>query len=87
MTNYICINGKKAELTEEQMKALGIELPKPSPFERVCNHANDFYSYYFITSYGTVTESVDAGFSNGNSNDDLRYRTANYCTDKWKVKI
>ena len=83
MTNYICINGKKAELTEEQMKALGIELPKkPSPFERVCNHANDFYSYYFITSYGTVTESIDSGFGNGNSNDDLRYRSGNYCTDE-----
>ena len=34
MTNYICINGQKAELTEEQLKALGIELPKANPFER-----------------------------------------------------
>lgn len=87
MTNYICINGKKAELTEEQMKALGIELPKPSPFERVVNHTtNDFYSYYFITSMGTVNEAVDHGFENGNGNDDLRYRAGNYCTDEELLK-
>lgn len=82
MDNYICINGKKAELTEEQMKALGIELPKPSPFERVMNHANTFYDYYFIGSDGSVCKTYDGGYCNGNGTDDLRYRTANYCTDK-----
>jgi hypothetical protein len=82
MENYICINGKKAELTEEQLKALGIELPKRNLFERVVsNNVNDFYSYYFITSMGTVNEAVDHGFDNGNGNDELRYRAANYCTD------
>lgn len=82
MENYICINGKKAELTEEQMKALGIEIPKNSPFERVCNHANDFYSYYFITSMGTVNEAIDRGFGSGNGNDAMRYIAGNYCTDE-----
>ena len=82
MDNYICINGKKAELTEEQLKALGIELPKPSPFERVGNTANTFYNYYFISSTGSVDETYDGGYCNGNGTDDLRYRTANYCTDK-----
>lgn len=87
MTNYICINGKKAELTEEQMKALGIELPNANPFERVVNHTtNDFYSYYFITSMGTVNEAVDHGFENGNGNDELRYRAGNYCTDEELLK-
>ena len=86
MENYICINGKKAELTEEQMKALGIELPKPNPFARVCNKANDFYHYYFITSYGTIAETVDHGFEQGNGNDDLRFRNANYCTDEELLK-
>ncbi len=83
MTNYICINGKKAELTEEQMKALGIELPKANPFERVVNHTtNDFYGYYFINSVGAVDNTVDHGLPNGNGTDDIRFRTANYCTDK-----
>jgi len=31
--NYIVINGKKAELTEEQLKALGIKEPKKELFE------------------------------------------------------
>lgn len=84
MTNYICINGKKAELTEEQMKALGIELPKVNPFERVSNKANDFYSYWFITSMGTVNEAFDHGFEAGNGNDELRYRAGNYCTS-WEI--
>lgn len=83
MKNYICIDGKKAELTEEQLKALGIEIPKISPFERVVNHTtNDFYSYYFIDPAGEVAEAIDNGFSCGNGSADLRYRTANYCTDK-----
>lgn len=83
MKNYICINGKKTELTEEQLRQLGIEVPKANPFDRVVNHTtNDFYSYYFINSTGTVDDTVDHGFQNGNGTDDLRYRTANYCTDK-----
>ena len=81
--NYIVINGKRAELTEEQLKQLGIEVPKANPFERVVTHTtNDFYSYYFINSYGQVTEATDKGFFNGNGMDDLRFRAANYCTDK-----
>lgn len=28
MKNYICINGKKAELTEEQLRALNIGIKK-----------------------------------------------------------
>lgn len=30
--NYIVINGKKAELTKEQLKALGIEAEPENPF-------------------------------------------------------
>lgn len=81
--NYICIDGRKAELTPEQLKALGIELKKPSPFEKVVNHTpNDFFNYYFIDSTGAVQDTVDRGSCNGNGTDELRYRTANYCTDK-----
>ena len=75
MENYICINGKKAELTKEQMKALGIELPKkPSPFDRVCE--NQYF--YYIGSDGNVglTRECYNGF------DTSCYRYGNYCTDK-----
>lgn len=74
MTNYICINGKKAELTEEQMKALGIELPKVSPFERAPRMGN----YYFITDMGNVNQYHDMH----DVHDEYRYKEANYCTDK-----
>ena len=80
--NYIVINGKRAELTEEQLKQLGIEVPKTNPFERVCSHANEFYSYYYISSSGNVCESVDSGYCNGNGTIDMRHKVANYCTDK-----
>ena len=79
MENYICINGKKAELTEEQMKALGIELPKkPSPFDRV----RENQSFYYIGSDGNVgvTRECYNGF------DTSCYRYGNYCTDREIMK-
>lgn len=73
MKNYICIDGKKAELTEEQLKALGIEITKASPFDRVENCK----SYYAITSYGKVAQ-----FHELHDNDDnRRFDIANYCAD------
>lgn len=42
MENYIVINGKKAELTQDQIKALGIEL-KEDPFD-----IGDFDAVYYI---------------------------------------
>lgn len=74
MTNYICINGKKAELTEEQLKALGIELPKVSPFERV--EKGD--KYYIIDGSGHVFQAYEFK----DSQDDRAFNNGNYCTDK-----
>lgn len=78
MTNYICINGKKAELTEEQLKALGIELPKASPFERV----KEDEIFYYIASTGEIgtTRECLNGF------DTKCFISANYCTDKSLMK-
>lgn len=46
--NYIVINGKKAELTEEQLKALGIEVEKKrnNPF----NNKFKFKEKYYFTN-------------------------------------
>ena len=74
MENYICINGKKAELTEEQMKALGIELPKASPFGRQPKST----PVYFITSKGRVEYGVEVK----DFHCQGLYDVANYCTDK-----
>lgn len=75
MENYICINGKKTELTEEQMKTLGIELPKTSPFNRV-KYMRD--AYFYIASDGCVYTDFDG---RGNVSN-YRFNAANYCTDK-----
>jgi hypothetical protein len=47
MDNYICINGNKVELTEEQIKQLGFEVKKKSPFERVELNNEYFYIEYY----------------------------------------
>lgn len=74
MVNYICINGKKAELTEEQLKALGIELPKANPFERQTARK----PFYFITNKGNVEYGVEVK----DFHCEGLYEAANYCTDK-----
>ena len=70
--NYIVINGKKAELTPEQLKALGLET-EINPFERKCNGI-----YYWINSAGNVMDVIETYVSF----DDDKYKIANYCTDK-----
>lgn len=73
MTNYICINGNKTELTEEQLKQLGIELPNASPFARKKKNTK----YFSIVQNGTV----DWHYDNVDSFDKGCFDVANYCTD------
>ena len=47
--NYAVINGKKIELTGEQIKALEFEVRK-NPFERVAVDN----MYYFISHFGII---------------------------------
>lgn len=72
--NYIVINGKRAELTQEQLKALGIEVKKPSSFEM----GDEGSEYYFINSWGCTVKATMCK----ENNSDLRHRVANYCTDE-----
>lgn len=74
--NYIVINGKKIELTEEQLKQLGIETEKKrkNPFERVTKGN----VYYKITGYG----NVDNYREDGDSTDQALYDGYNYFTDE-----
>lgn len=78
MTNYICINGKKAELTEEQLKLLGIELHKANPFERVAKDK----IYYCISGSGIVSAEREDLYDI----DKERFDAGNYCTDKEIMK-
>lgn len=71
--NYVVINGKRAELTEEQMKVLGIEVKK-NPFDRVSS--DDRYYYTIVSS--DVLRRVDI-----NDRTDRRlYDAINYFSDK-----
>lgn len=74
--NYIVINGKKIELTDEQLKQLGIEPEKKrkNPFERVAKSE----TYYYIDSFNEVqclTEDAD-------QSDDMSFECSNYFNDE-----
>lgn len=74
MDNYIVINGKKAELTEEQLKQLGIKDEKENPFaNRV-----DKGSYYYISARGTIESETEEG----DCIDTCLYDNANYFNDE-----
>ena len=75
MNNYICIDGKKAELTEEQLKALGIEIKEDNIFELNYNK-----TFYFINSCGQIVPNTPTIIFN-DSKESL-HEVANYYTDK-----
>lgn len=73
MDSYLVINGKKTELTEEQLKQLGI-IEKTSPFERALKEG----PYFYISCTGDVSTGKDY-------RHDIDRRVldvANYCTDR-----
>lgn len=74
MDNYIVINGKKAELTEEQLKQLGINVEKETPFTR--NKPNG--DYYFISARGIAEKASD----DNDFFDQGFYDSVNYFRDK-----
>lgn len=75
MDNYIMINGKKIELTEEQLKQLGIEVEEKrnSPFDRVSGSE----SYYFISAEDNIDITSEAYIEV----DQLYFDNANYFND------
>ena len=74
MDNYICINGKKAELTEEQLKKLGINLEMFGSFDK----QDDGGTYYSIISTGEIAANEE----HNNDYNCIHYNVANYCTNK-----
>ena len=74
--SYIVINGKKTELTEEQLKALGIEMKptRKNPFEKVVKG----FTYYIINRHG----DVDAYTQTDDAVDDTLLKCCNYFNDK-----
>nr|DAK83715.1 MAG TPA: hypothetical protein [Caudoviricetes sp.] len=68
MDNYIVINGKKAELTEEQLRQLGINVnvKKETPFAR---HSEGLYWYIDATNVVTSQYECNDDFANDFAND------------------
>lgn len=74
--NYIVINGKKIELTEEQLKQFGIETEKKrkNPFE-IVERGED---YFYVNRYGDINNSrQDDDFK-----DNCLFQAANYFNDE-----
>lgn len=71
--NYAVINGKRVELTDEQVKALGI-VARKNPFERVTTGDE----YYTITGYDNIVEFTE----DGNAADQNLYDAGNYFNDE-----
>lgn len=71
---YIVINGKKAELTEKQLKALGIEVEtkRKNPFERVSEGERYFY---------TTSNGADGALEEHDAFDDDFFENADYFND------
>lgn len=71
MENYIVINGKRAELTKEQLKQLGIKEEYRNPFTRVGKN-----EIYFTLNGLCPLKEVNDNF------DDDRFKDGNYFNDK-----
>lgn len=72
MDNYLVLNGKRIDLTKEQIEQLGLEIEKKSPFARVKNE-----NYFFIGCGGRIDI-----FNDNQPIDERLFKIANYCTDK-----
>lgn len=76
--NYIMLNGKRVDLTEEQIEKLGLKHVNDPFYKR-----NETHEYYYINNQGTV--SIDLSNSSVTT-DNMRYKVANYCTDKFLMQ-
>ena len=70
--NYLMLNGKRVDLTDEQIRQLGFD-PRKDCFEYA-----ERAEYYCVTTWGNVSyqDGRDVNFS------EKCYSSANYCTDK-----
>lgn len=85
MENYIVINGKKIELTEEQLINLGIK-PEKNKYEKMFELPDNEESYFFINDVGNLVyyypdilfDSTEARFICGNvcKDKDLMHQRA-----------
>ena len=73
MENYLMLNGKRIDLTAEQIETL-VGKKEKDPFEM--GEQGD--TFYYITAGGYVGSDSTHGYCNS----DALFEVANYCTDK-----
>lgn len=71
----LTIDGKEVQLTDEQLRMLGIEIEekRKNPFERVKPNER----YHYVTSDGVIDEYIDAN----DATDTQLYKISNYFND------
>ena len=78
MENYLMLNGKRIDLTEEQIRTLGLKTEKEDYFSR-------YGDYYYIG----VTGDVFKDYEDENSSCNIskrRYNAGNYCKNEELLK-
>lgn len=75
--NYIVINGKRAELTEEQMEQLGIEVEEKKRWRADCHTR-----YWFLDSQNRTDTDIELR----QREDDFHYYSHNYFQTKEEAK-
>ena len=74
----LTIDGKEVQLTDEQLKMLGIEVVRKNPFERVTKAE----MYYYIDSFNEVHGASD----DMDQCDDMSFECSNYFNDETFAK-
>lgn len=90
MENYIVINGKKAELTEEQLKQLGIEVKKKrnNPFNSELRDEDIYFIIYEgIKTYYYDSATDEHSLNNVNSFNDKDFANQVYLHELLNRKL
>ena len=77
MENYLMLNGKRIDLTEEQIRTLGLET-KEDYFSR-------YGEYYYIGNTGCIFKDFEDKSANCKVSEG-RYNVANYCKNEEFIK-
>lgn len=92
MDNYIVINGKKTELTDEQLKALGIEVTKKrnNPFNN--SKLKDMDIFYVVGSVGVFEQyysssSIENDIKLDNNFNDKDFANQVYLHELLNLKL
>lgn len=70
--NYLMLNGKRVDLTDEQIEKLGLKIEKEDCFTKNSH-------YFYIDDCGEIEYQTSRIFD---CIDEDRYKVANYCTDE-----